>query len=211
MNIQGGKMMKNNTYYICYLHVCAGLSSRLQDIKEENAQLEEPLTAKQELTKSHEASIRQLQKDLSSSKSEVSKVESRRVEALAATNSEVEALVSAMDALKTQAALNEGKLSSLQVECTSLNQELQDMEVRPRRGKTKSTDEPNQLTQIQAWQGEVDHARHAQRDAEEKLASMEAEMQQVRVEMVAMKRDAENYGLVTQAEAQKVGDSMVRP
>ena len=36
-------------------------------------------------------------------------------------------------------------------------------------------------------------------------------MQQVRVEMVAMKRDAENYGLVTQAEAQKVGDSMVRP
>ena len=49
----------------------------------------------------------------------MSKVESRRVEALAATNSEVEALVSAMDALKTQAALKEGKLSSLQVSSLS--------------------------------------------------------------------------------------------
>ena len=37
------------------------------------------------------------------------------VEALAAKNTEIEALVSAMDALKNQAALNEGKVSSLQV------------------------------------------------------------------------------------------------
>ncbi|XP_033130586.1 golgin candidate 1 isoform X1 [Brassica rapa] len=81
-----------------------------------------------------------------------------------------------MDALKNQAALNEGKLSSLQVECTSLDQELQDMEVRARRGQTKSPDEPNQVTHIQAWQGEVDSARQAQRDAEKKLASMEAGM-----------------------------------
>ncbi|XP_033130587.1 golgin candidate 1 isoform X2 [Brassica rapa] len=76
-----------------------------------------------------------------------------------------------MDALKNQAALNEGKLSSLQVECTSLDQELQDMEVRARRGQTKSPDEPNQVTH-----GEVDSARQAQRDAEKKLASMEAGM-----------------------------------
>ncbi|CDY35911.1 BnaA07g00760D [Brassica napus] len=126
----------------------------LQKIKEENAQLEEPLTAEQELTKSYEASIRQLQKYLSSSKSEVSKVESN------------------------MAALNEGKLSSLQVECTSLDQELQDMEVRARRGQTKSPDEPNQVTHVCifrfTWQGEVDRARQAQRDAEKKLASMEA-------------------------------------
>ncbi|KAG5377592.1 hypothetical protein IGI04_025434 [Brassica rapa subsp. trilocularis] len=149
----------------------------LQKIKEENAQLEEPLTAEQELTKSYEASIRQLQKYLSSSKSEVSKVESSMVEALAATNSEVE--------------------------CTSLDQELQDMEVRARRGQMKSPDEPNQVTHIQAWQGEVDSARQAQRDAEEKLAS--AGMQQVRVEMVAMKRDAEHYGLVPQPRPKKLG------
>ena len=45
----------------------------------------------------------------------MTKVESSMVEALAAKNTEIEALVSAMDALKNQAALNEGKVSSLQV------------------------------------------------------------------------------------------------
>ncbi|CAH8357127.1 unnamed protein product [Eruca vesicaria subsp. sativa] len=272
--------------------VCAGLSSRLQEIKAENAQLEELLTAEQELTKSYEASIRQLQKELSSSKSEVSKVESSMVEALAAKNSEIETLVSAMDALKNQAALSEGKLSSLQadmesimrnrelaetrmmqalreelatterraeeersahnatkmaamererelehravdastalvriqriadertakvaeleqkvalleVECSSLNQELQDMEIRARRGQKKSPDEPNQVIQIQAWQDEVDRARQGQRDAEEKLSSMEAEMQKVRVEMAAMKRDAEHYSRQEHTELEK--------
>ncbi|KAF3563076.1 hypothetical protein DY000_02012137 [Brassica cretica] len=272
--------------------VCAGLSSRLQEIKAENAQLEELLTAEQELTKSYEASIRQLQKDLSASKTELTKVESSMVEALAAKNTEIEALVSAMDALKNQAALNEGKVSSLQadmesimrnrelaetrmmqalreelatterraeeersahnatkmaamererelehravdastalvriqriadertakvaeleqkvalleVECTSLNQELQDMEVRARRGQKKSPDEPNQVIQIQAWQDEVDRARQGQRDAEEKLSSMEAEMQKVRVEMAAMKRDAEHYSRQEHTELEK--------
>ncbi|KAG7579792.1 Golgin subfamily A member 5 [Arabidopsis thaliana x Arabidopsis arenosa] len=272
--------------------VCAGLSSRLQEIKAENAQLEELLTAEQELTKSYEASIRQLQKDLSAAKSEVTKVESSMVEALAAKNSEIETLVSAMDALKNQAALNEGKLSSLQgdmesimrnrelaetrmmqalreelatterraeeersahnatkmaamererelehravdastalvriqriadertakvadleqkvalleAECTSLNQELQDMEVRARRGQKKAPDEANQVVQIQAWQDEVDRARQGQRDAEEKLSSMEAEMQKLRVEMAAMKRDAEHYSRQEHTELEK--------
>ncbi|EFH60221.1 hypothetical protein ARALYDRAFT_899882 [Arabidopsis lyrata subsp. lyrata] len=285
--------------------VCAGLSSRLQEIKAENAQLEELLSAEQELTKSYEASIRQLQKDLSAAKSEVTKVESSMVEALAAKNSEIETLVSAMDALKNQAALNEGKLSSLQgdmesilrnrelaetrmmqalreelatterraeeehsahnatkmaamererelehravdastalvriqriadertakvadleqkvalleAECTSLNQELQDMEVRARRGQKKAPDEANQviqilanpeelllIMQIQAWQDEVDRARQGQRDAEEKLSSMEAEMQKLRVEMAAMKRDAEHYSRQEHTELEK--------
>ncbi|VVA99770.1 unnamed protein product [Arabis nemorensis] len=272
--------------------VCAGLSSRLQEIKAENAQLEELLTAEQELTKSYEASITQLQKELSASKSEVTKVESSIGEALAAKNSEIEALLSAMDALKNQAALNEGKLSSLQadmesimrnrelaetrmmqalreelatterraeeersahnatkmaamererelehravdastalvriqriadertakvaeleqkvamleVECTSLNQELQDMEVQARRGQKKSPDEANQVVQIQAWQDEVDCARQGQRDAEEKLSSMEAEMQKLRVEMAAMKRDAEHYSRQEHTELEK--------
>nr|ABY67248.1 putative golgin-84-like protein [Arabidopsis thaliana] len=272
--------------------VCAGLSSRLQEIKAENAQLEELLTAEQELTKSYEASIRHLQKDLSAAKSEVTKVESSMVEALAAKNSEIETLVSAMDALKNQAALNEGKLSSLQgdmesimrnrelaetrmmqalreelatterraeeersahnatkmaamererelehravdastalvriqriadertakvadfeqkvalleAECTSLNQELQDMEVRARRGQKKAPDEANQVIQIQAWQDEVDRARQGQRDAEEKLSLMEAEMQKLRVEMAAMKRDAEHYSRQEHTELEK--------
>ena len=37
------------------------------------------------------------------------------IEALAAKNSEIEALVNSMDALKKQAALSEGNLTSLQV------------------------------------------------------------------------------------------------
>lgn len=37
------------------------------------------------------------------------------VDALAAKNSEIEALVNAMDALKRQAAVSEGNLASLQV------------------------------------------------------------------------------------------------
>ncbi|MBA0555178.1 hypothetical protein Golob_014232, partial [Gossypium lobatum] len=95
--------------------VCAGLSSRLQEYKSENAQLEELLIAERELSKSYEARIKQLQQDLSVSKSEVTRVESNMLDALAAKNSEIEALVNSMDALKKQATLSEGNLASLQV------------------------------------------------------------------------------------------------
>lgn len=46
---------------------------------------------------------------------ELSRVESSMVEALTAKNSEIEALINSMDALKKQAALSEGNLASLQV------------------------------------------------------------------------------------------------
>jgi chromosome segregation ATPase len=59
------------------------------------------------------------------------------------------------------------------------------------------------VIQIQAWQDEVDRARQGQRDAEEKLSSMEAEMQKVRVEMAAMKRDAEHYSRQEHTELEK--------
>uniref|UniRef100_A0A2N9GB88 Golgin candidate 1 n=1 Tax=Fagus sylvatica TaxID=28930 RepID=A0A2N9GB88_FAGSY len=246
--------------------VCAGLSSRLQEYKAENAQLEELLIAERELSKSYEARIKQLQRDLSASKSEVSRVESSMLEALAAKNSEIEALISSMDALKKQAALSEGNLASLQanmesimrnreltetrmmqamreelasaerraeeeraahnatkmaamerevelehravdsssalariqriadertakvseleqkvalleVECASLNQELQDMEARVRRGQKKSPEEANQVIQ--------------------------AEVQKMRVEMAAMKRDAEHYSRQEHMELEK--------
>lgn len=272
--------------------VCAGLSSRLQEYKSENAQLEELLIAERELTKSYEAHIKQLQQDLSASKNEITKVESNMVEALAAKNSEIESLVSSMEALKKQAALSEGNLASLQanmesimrnreltetrmmqalreelasaerraeeeraahnatkmgamerevelehraveastalariqriadertskvaeleqkvalleVECASLNQELQDMEARARRGQKKSTEEANQIIQIQAWQEEVERARQGQRDAESKLSLLEAEMQKIRVEMAAMKRDAEHYSRQEHMELEK--------
>ncbi|GMY36154.1 golgin candidate 1 isoform X1 [Fagus crenata] len=272
--------------------VCAGLSSRLQEYKAENAQLEELLIAERELSKSYEARIKQLQRDLSASKSEVSRIESSMLEALAAKNSEIEALISSMDALKKQAALSEGNLASLQanmesimrnreltetrmmqamreelasaerraeeeraahnatkmaamerevelehravdassalariqriadertakvaeleqkvalleVECASLNQELQDMEARVRRGQKKSPEEANQVIQMQAWQEEVERARQGQRDAESKLSSLEAEVQKMRVEMAAMKRDAEHYSRQEHMELEK--------
>ncbi|KAL3036413.1 hypothetical protein AAZX31_01G008700 [Glycine max] len=272
--------------------VCAGLSSRLQEYKSENAQLEELLTSERELSKSYEASIKQLQKDLSESKREVTRVESNMVEALAAKNAEIEALLSSMDAVKRQAALSEGNLASLQasmesmmrnrelsetrmmqalreelasaerraeeeraahnatkmaamerevelehravesstalariqrvadertakateleqkvalleVECASLNQELQDMEARVRREQKKAPEEANQVIQMQAWQEELERARQGQREAENKLSSLEAEMQKMRVEMAAMKRDAEHYSRQEHMELEK--------
>ncbi|XP_048321196.2 golgin candidate 1 isoform X1 [Ziziphus jujuba] len=272
--------------------VCAGLSSRLQEYKSENAQLEELLFAERELSKSYEAQIKQLQQDLSVSKSEVTRVESNMIEALAAKNSEIEALVNATNELKKKAALSEGNLASLQVsmesmkrnrelaetrmmqalreelaaaerraeeehaahnatkmafmereveleqraiegstalariqriadertakaadleqkvallevECANLNQELQDMEDRVRRGQKKSPEDANQVIQMQAWQEEVERARQGQRDAESKLSSMEAEVQKMRVEMAAMKRDAEHYSRQEHMELEK--------
>lgn len=272
--------------------VCAGLSSRLQEYKSENAQLEELLTAERELTKSYEAHVKQLQKDLSASKGEVSRVETNMVEALSAKNAEIETLVSSVDSLKKQAALAEGNLASLQasmesimrsreltetrmmqalreelaaaerraeeersahnaaklaareregeleqraieasaalakiqrtaddraskaaeleqkvalleVECASLNQELQDMEARFRRGQKKTPEDANQAIQVQAWQEEVERARQSQREAESKLSSMEAEVQKMRVEMAAIKRDAEHYSRQEHMELEK--------
>ncbi|KAL2321322.1 hypothetical protein Fmac_030291 [Flemingia macrophylla] len=272
--------------------VCAGLSSRLQEYKSENAQLEELLVAERELSKSYEASIKQLQKDLSESKREVTRVESNMAEALAAKNAEIEALLSSMEAVKRQAALSEGNLASMQasmesmmrnrelsetrmmqalreelasaerraeeeraahnatkmaamerevelehravesstalariqrvadertakateleqkvalleVECATLNQELQDMEARVRREQKKSPEEANQVKQMQAWQEELERARQGQREAENKLSSLEAEMQKMRVEMAAMKRDAEHYSRQEHMELEK--------
>lgn len=272
--------------------VCAGLSSRLQEYKSENAQLEELLIAERELSKSSEARVKQLQRDIAAAKSEVTKVESNMADALAAKNSEIEALVSSLDALKKQAALSEGNLASLQanmesimrnreltetrmmqalreeltsverraeeeraahnstkmaamerqvelehrameastalariqrmadertakaaeleqkvalleVECASLNQELQDSEARARRGQKKSPEEANQMIQMQAWQEEVERARQGQRDAESKVSSLEADLQKLRVEMAAMKRDAEHYSRQEHMELEK--------
>lgn len=272
--------------------VCAGLSSRLQEYKSENAQLEELLVAERDLSKSYEAHIQQLQKDLSLSKEEVNRVESSMLEALGAKNAEIEALVSSMETVKKQAALSEGNLASLQanmesimrsreltetrmmqalkeelasaerraeeeraahnatkmaamerevelehraldastalakiqrtaderttkaveleqkvalleVECSSLTQELQDMEARARRGQKKSPEDANQVIQMQAWQEEVERARQGQRDAERKLSSTEAEVQKMRVEMAAMKRDAEHYSRQEHMELEK--------
>ncbi|KAK8698480.1 hypothetical protein V6N13_114595 [Hibiscus sabdariffa] len=106
------------------------------------------------------------------------------------------------DERTTKAAELEQKVALLEVECASLNQELQDMEARARRGQKKAPEEANQMVQIQAWQEEVERARQGQRDAESKLSSLEA-MQKMRVEMAAMKRDAEHYSRQEHMELEK--------
>ncbi|CAM8966368.1 unnamed protein product [Rhodiola kirilowii] len=271
--------------------VCAGLSSRLQEYKSENVQLEELLMAERELSKSSEYRIKQLQQELASCKLEATRVESNMAEALAAKNSEIKSLVSSLDELKKYNAISEGNLASLQanmeslmrnrelaetrmaqalreelasaerraeeervahnatkmaamerevelerravdastalariqrvadertakgtdleqkialleVECATLNQELQEMEARSRRSQRKAPEEANQMIQIQAMQ-EVERARQGQRDAENKLSSLEAEVQKMRVEMAAMKRDAEHYSRQEHMELEK--------
>ncbi|KAH9618985.1 hypothetical protein KSS87_010887 [Heliosperma pusillum] len=272
--------------------VCAGLSSRLQEYKFENAQLEELLTAERELSKTCEDRIKKLQQDLSSAKREVGRVESNMTEALGAKNAEIETLVTSLEVLKKQAAAYEGNMASLQanmeslmrnreltetrmmqalreelalaerraeeertahnatkkaamerevelehravdastalariqrmaderavkssdleqkvalleVECATLNQELQDMEGRLRREQKKSPEDGTQLIQVQAWQQEVERARMGQTNAESKVSSLEAELQKMRVEMAAIKRDAEHYSRQEHMELEK--------
>ncbi|MBA0838868.1 hypothetical protein Goarm_004654 [Gossypium armourianum] len=147
------------------------------------------------------------------------------------------------DERTTKAAEFEQKLALLEVECASLNQELQNLEARARRGQKKSPEEANQMVQMQAWQEEVERARRGQRDAESKLSLLEAsikkmfssflyckiivrlfwflcwlifgfvffdhfswlqaELQKMRVEMAAMKRDAEHYSRQEHMELEK--------
>ncbi|KAI0507945.1 hypothetical protein KFK09_014073 [Dendrobium nobile] len=256
--------------------VCAGLSSRLQEYKSENAQLEELLVAERELSSSYEARIKQLQQNLSAVKAEAARAETNMTEALAAKNTEIESLVGTVDTLKKQVSTSEGKLVSLQanmealmrsreltesrmiqalreelatvehraeaeraahnatkwclfgiaaverevelehraveasnalariqVECASLTQELQEMEACSRRGQKKPSEENIQILQIQAWQEEVERARQCQREAENKISSMEAELQKMRVEMAGMKRDADHYSRQEHMELEK--------
>ncbi|KAG0494296.1 hypothetical protein HPP92_005290 [Vanilla planifolia] len=90
--------------------VCTGLSSRLQEYKSENSQLEELLVAERELSSSYEVRIKQLQQDLSALKAETATVEANMAESLSAKNAEIEFLVGTVDALKKQLSNSEGRL-----------------------------------------------------------------------------------------------------
>ncbi|KAM0834988.1 hypothetical protein ACQ4PT_063231 [Festuca glaucescens] len=106
--------------------VCAGLSSRLQEYKSENAQLEELLVQEREKCSSHEAHIKQLQQELSVSRVQGSRVESNMVDALTAKNTEIESLAKSLDSWKKKAAASEEMLASLQEDMDGLkrNREL---------------------------------------------------------------------------------------
>uniref|UniRef100_A0A0D9V5J5 Golgin-84 n=1 Tax=Leersia perrieri TaxID=77586 RepID=A0A0D9V5J5_9ORYZ len=272
--------------------VCAGLSSRLQEYKSENAQLEELLVQEREKCSSYEAHLKQLKQELSMSRVEGSRAESNMVDALTAKNAEIESLAKSLDSWKKKAAASEEKLATLQedmdglkrnreltetrviqalreelatverraeeeriahnstkmaaverevelehraveasnalariqraadqsssramelehkvavleVECASLQQELQEMEARNRRAQKKPSEEANQVIQMQVWQEEVERARQSQREAETKISSLEAELQKMRVEMAGMKRDAEHYSRQEHIELEK--------
>ncbi|ONM38272.1 Golgin candidate 1 [Zea mays] len=111
--------------------VCAGLSSRLQEYKSENAQLEELLVQEREKSTSHEAHIKQLQQELSMSRVEGSRAESNMVDALTAKNAEIESLVKSLDSWKKRAAASEEKLASLEEDMDGLkrNRELTETRV----------------------------------------------------------------------------------
>lgn len=272
--------------------VCAGLSSRLQEYKSENAQLEELLITEREEKKVFDARVTQLEREISLAKAATSSVETEMADALASKNTEIESLRTSIESLKRQAAVAEGKLvtlqanteavmrnreltetrmiqalreelasterreeeerathnatrmaamereteleqraaessaalariqrtvdertqritdleqkvSMLEIECTTLNQELQESEARSRREQKRSTEEANQTSQWLAWQEEAERARLAQREAEAKLSAMEAETQKMRVEISSMKRDAEQYSNQAHMELEK--------
>ncbi|KAF9606387.1 hypothetical protein IFM89_025076 [Coptis chinensis] len=147
------------------MQVCAGLSSRLQEYKSENAQLEELLTAERERSNSYGSRVKQLQKDLSTSKVEVSRVESHMVEALAAKNSEIDSLVNSLDTLKKQTSVSEGKLASLQVNMESIMRNLELTETR-------------MMQALQEELGSADRRAEEERAAHNatKMAAMEREV-----------------------------------
>ncbi|KAK4753974.1 hypothetical protein SAY87_002078 [Trapa incisa] len=107
------------------------------------------------------------------------------------------------DERTAKAAELEQKLAFYEVENSSLIQELQDMKALVHRGQKKSPEETNQVLQMQAWQEEAERARQGQRDSESKLSTLEVEMQKMRVEMAAMKRDAEHYSRQEHMELEK--------
>ncbi|GJN17700.1 hypothetical protein PR202_gb04790 [Eleusine coracana subsp. coracana] len=206
------------------LQVCAGLSSRLQEYKSENAQLEELLVQEEDmdgLKRNRELTetrvIQALREELATAER---RAEEERIAhnatKMAAVEREVELEHRAVEASNALARIQraadqsssramelEHKVAVLEVECGSLQQELQEMEARNRRAQKRPSEEANQVLQMQAWQEEVERARQSQREAETKISSLEAELQKMRVEMAGMKRDAEHYSRQEHVELEK--------
>ncbi|CAM6028499.1 unnamed protein product [Sphagnum balticum] len=272
--------------------VCAGLSSRLQEYKSENLQLEELLQFEREERKSFDARMRQLQQELAAAKESAAAVEAGMVAALASKNAEIDSLSSSVESFKRQASMAEGKLAALQttveamsknrdmtesrmiqalrnelasaehrveeermahsatrhaavereteleqrmaesnsalmrmqkivdernqrvtdmehklamleVECATLNQELQESQARQRREQKRPNEEAVQTAQVQVWREEAERARQLQREADSKLSAMEAKMQKLRVELASVKREADLGSLQAQSELEK--------
>ncbi|KAJ7299177.1 hypothetical protein O6H91_10G031300 [Diphasiastrum complanatum] len=101
---------------------------------------------------------------------------------------------------KTQKATDlEHKLSVLEVECATLNQQIQEKEVRAWRDQKRQSEEILQ----NAWREESERARKVQRDSEAKIVTLEAECQKLRVELTSVKRDCNQSSMKANAEMER--------
>ncbi|KAG4943667.1 hypothetical protein JHK85_048313 [Glycine max] len=145
---------------------------------------------KRELSKSYEASIKWLLKDLYESKREVTRVESNMVGAL----------VNSMDVIKRQAALEELASAKRRAEeeraghnATKMAAMEREVELEHRAIESsialawiqltvadertaKATKLEQKVALLEAWQEELECARQGQREAENKLSSLEARL-----------------------------------
>ncbi|KAH7446337.1 hypothetical protein KP509_01G051800 [Ceratopteris richardii] len=101
--------------------VCAGLSSRLQEYKTENGQLETLLLNQKEENSSLRAKIKDLQLEIASARADVIAVESEMSSAFASKNAEIESLLASLESFKKQAAQSEGKLAALQADMDAMS------------------------------------------------------------------------------------------
>eukprot|EP00271_Cylindrocystis_brebissonii_P001340 TRINITY_DN11619_c0_g1_i1.p1 TRINITY_DN11619_c0_g1~~TRINITY_DN11619_c0_g1_i1.p1 ORF type:complete len:803 (+),score=219.44 TRINITY_DN11619_c0_g1_i1:127-2535(+) len=105
---------------------------------------------------------------------------------------------------RTQKAADlEDKISLLEVECASLNQEVQSMEAKMRREPKRGGEDSSMTAQVQAWRDEVERARHMQHEAEGKQAAMEAETQKLRVALEARNRELDSASVQAHVELEK--------
>lgn len=272
--------------------VCAGLSSRLQEYKSENAQLEGLLQNERAENSNLRSKIKDVQLELASARAAVNSVESEMSSAFASKNAEIEALLISLESFKKQAAHSEGKLAALQADMdvmarsrdmtengmiqtlkealdaaenraeeehlshmatrkaaaqreaeleqcvadvtasltrmqrtvdertqkaaeleqklstlemdyASLTQELQAAEAKLRKEQKRTSEDATQTSQIQAWREDADRARQSQRETEGKNLALEAENQKLRVELAALKREADQFSSQAQVELEK--------
>ncbi|GBG84827.1 hypothetical protein CBR_g39203, partial [Chara braunii] len=109
-----------------------------------------------------------------------------------------------VDERNEKMATLEHKISMLEVECATLNQELQDADSKLRREQKKvEASEKNQASQVDVLIEESGKARRAQREAEAKLSTMEAETEKLRNELAKARREAGSSSVQAHAELER--------
>ncbi|KAF3784299.1 Golgin candidate 1 [Nymphaea thermarum] len=156
--------------------VCAGLSSRLQEYKSENAQLEELLIAERDKRNSCEAQIRLLQQDLAASRTAISRADmetvmrSRELTETRMMQALREELVSAeRKAEEERAAHNATKMVTFFSEVSVLPQAFMEREVELERRAVEASTALSRLQRI------ADERTSKTLELENKISMLEAE------------------------------------